>query len=204
MGKRQIGSTRQKEIFQYIKAFLLEKGYPPSVREIGAAVGLKSSSTVHGYLSQLEENGLIKRDPTKPRAIDILDDKPWGRNVPVPLVGTVTAGVPIFADQNVQDVFSFPQNLIGTTDRTFMLRVKGESMINAGILDGDFVMVKQQEDASDGDIVVALVDQEGATVKRFFHEKDCIRLQPENDHMEPFYEKDVTVLGKVIGVYRKM
>ncbi len=200
----KISTARQKEIFQYIKAFLLEKGYPPSVREIGAAVGLKSSSTVHGYLHRLEKNGYIKRDPTKPRAIDILDEKPWGRNVPVPLVGTVTAGTPIFADENVEEVYSFPQGLIGTPDKTFMLQVKGESMIKAGIFNGDYVIVKQQESANDGDIVVALVDKEGATVKRFFKEHDCIRLQPENDSMEPFYEKEVDILGKVVGVYRKM
>ena len=204
MRKTQTSGERQKEIFQYIKAFLLEKGYPPSVREIGKAVGLKSSSTVHGYLSRLEENGMIKRDPTKPRAIDILDEKPWGKNIAVPLVGTVTAGEPIFADQNIQDIFSFPQGLLGTADKTFMLKVSGESMINAGIFDGDYVMVRQQDTACDGEIVVALVDKEGATVKRIYHEKDCIRLQPENDTMNPFYEKNVNVLGKVIGVYRKM
>ena len=204
MRKTQTSSERQKEIFQYIKSFLLEKGYPPSVREIGKAVGLKSSSTVHGYLSRLEENGMIKRDPTKPRAIDILDEKPWGKNVAVPLVGTVTAGMPIFAEDNVQDVYSFPQNLLGTADKTFMLKVSSESMINAGIYDGDFVMVRQQDSANDGDIVVALVDKEGATVKRIYREKDCFRLQPENDTMKPFYEKDVNVLGKVIGIYRQM
>ena len=204
MRKTQTSSERQKEIFQYIKAFLLEKGYPPSVREIGKAVGLKSSSTVHGYLSRLEENGLIKRDPTKPRAIDILEEKPWEKNIAVPLVGTVTAGMPIFAEQNVQEVFSFPQSLIGSADKTFMLKVSGESMIQAGIFDGDYVMVKQQDTALDGEIIVALVDKEGATVKRIYHEKDCIRLQPENDAMKPLYEKNVNILGKVIGVYRQM
>lgn len=204
MRKTQTSSERQKEIFQYIKAFLLEKGYPPSVREIGKAVGLKSSSTVHGYLSRLEENGLIKRDPTKPRAIDILEEKPWEKNIAVPLVGTVTAGMPIFAEQNVQEVFSFPQSLIGSADKTFMLKVSGESMIQAGIFDGDYVMVKQQDTALDGEIIVALVDKEGATVKRIYHEKDCIRLQPENDAMKPLYEKNVNILGKVIGIYRQM
>ena len=202
MRKTQTSSERQKEIFQYIKSFLLEKGYPPSVREIGKAVGLKSSSTVHGYLSRLEENGMIKRDPTKPRAIDILDEKPWGKNVAVPLVGTVTAGMPIFAEDNVQDVYSFPQNLLGTADKTFMLKVSGESMINAGIYDGDFVMVRQQDSANDGDIVVALVDKEGATVKRIYREKDCFRLQPENDTMDPIIVPDVSILGKVVGLYR--
>lgn len=204
MRKTRTSGERQKEIFQYIKTFLLEKGYPPSVREIGKAVGLKSSSTVHGYLARLEENGMIKRDPTKPRAIDILDEKPWGKNVPVPLIGTVTAGTPILAEQNVQDVYSFPQGLLGTSDQTFMLKVSGESMINAGIYDGDYVMVRQQSSAQDGEIVVALVNSESATVKRIYHEKDLIRLQPENDTMKPFYEKNVRVLGKVIGVYRQM
>ena len=197
-------SERQQEIFQYIKEFLLEKGYHPSVREIGNAVGLKSSSTVHGYLEKLESSGLIKRDPTKPRAIDILDEKPWGKNTPVPLVGTVTAGVPILAEENIEEIFSFPQGLIGTQDKTFMLKVQGDSMINAGIYDGDFILVRQQDDAKDGEIVVALVNDDTATVKRFFREKNCIRLQPENDTMEPFYEENVTVLGKVIGVYRQL
>lgn len=182
----------------------MEKGYPPSVREIGKAVGLKSSSTVHGYLARLEEAGLIKRDPTKPRAIDILDEKPWDKTVKVPLVGAVTAGVPILAEENIEDVFSFPQGLIGTRDDAFMLRVQGESMINAGIFDGDYILVRQQDTANDNDIVVALVNDNTATVKRFFREKDCIRLQPENDTMEPFYEKNVAILGKVIGVYRQM
>ena len=203
--RRNRGSEeRQKNIFDFIKEFLMEKGYPPSVREIGKAVGLKSSSTVHGYLARLEEAGLIKRDPTKPRAIDILDEKPWDKTVKVPLVGAVTAGVPILAEENIEDVFSFPQGLIGTRDDAFMLRVQGESMINAGIFDGDYILVRQQDTANDNDIVVALVNDSTATVKRFFREKDCIRLQPENDTMEPFYEKNVAVLGKVIGVYRQM
>lgn len=203
--RRNRGSEeRQKNIFDFIKEFLMEKGYPPSVREIGKAVGLKSSSTVHGYLARLEEAGLIKRDPTKPRAIDILDEKPWDKTVKVPLVGAVTAGVPILAEENIEDVFSFPQGLIGTRDDAFMLRVQGESMINAGIFDGDYILVRQQDTANDNDIVVALVNDNTATVKRFFREKDCIRLQPENDTMEPFYEKNVAILGKVIGVYRQM
>ncbi|MFC2639099.1 MAG: transcriptional repressor LexA [Mitsuokella sp.] len=204
MRRTHTADDRQKEIYEYIKTCLREKGYPPSVREIGQAIGLKSSSTVHGYLARLEASGLIKRDPAKPRAIDVLDENPWGRNVSVPLVGTVTAGTPILAEENVQDVLSFPQGLLGTQEKAFMLRVKGESMINAGICDGDYVMVKQQDAAKDGDIVVALIDNESATVKRFFREKDCIRLQPENDAMEPFYEKDVSILGLVIGIYRKM
>lgn len=204
MRRTHTSDDRQKEIYQYIKECLREKGYPPSVREIGQAIGLKSSSTVHGYLARLEASGLIKRDPTKPRAIGILEENPWERNVNVPLIGTVTAGEPILAEEHIQDVYSFPQGLLGTQEQSFMLRVKGESMINAGIQDGDFVLVKQQDAADDGDIVVALIDQENATVKRFFREKDCIRLQPENDTMKPFYEKDVQILGLVIGIYRKM
>ena len=204
MRKSQGPNDRQKNILKFIKAFLMDKGYPPSARDIGQAVGLKSSSTVHGYLAKLEEYGFIKRDPTKPRAIDILEEKPWERTVPVPLVGAVTAGMPILAEENIQDVFSFPQGLLGTQDKTFMLRVQGESMINAGIFNDDYILVREQDTANDGDIVVALIDQENATVKRFFREKNRIRLQPENDTMQPFYETNVAVLGKVIGIYRQM
>lgn len=204
MRRSQGPNERQKKILQFLKDFLREKGYPPSVREIGKAVGLKSSSTVHGYLSKLEEYGFIRRDPTKPRAIDLLEDKPWERTVNIPLVGNVTAGEPILAEENIQDVFSFPQGLLGTQDKTFMLRVQGESMINAGIFNGDYIMVREQDTANDGDIVVALIEKESATVKRFFKEKDRIRLQPENDTMEPFYETNVEILGKVIGIYRQM
>lgn len=204
MGRKRCADQRMEQIYKVIKDQLLKKGYPPSVREIGKEVGLKSSSTVHGYLNQLEAAGLIRRDPTKPRAIDLLEDKPWERTVNVPLVGSVTAGTPILAQENIEEVFAFPQSLLGTTSETFMLKVEGESMINAGIYDGDYIMVRQQNTANNSDIVVAMVNGEAATVKRFFKEKDCIRLQPENDSMEPFYEKDVVVLGKVIGVYRQM
>ena len=204
MGRKRCADERMEQIYKVIKEFLLEKGYPPSVREIGKAVGLKSSSTVHGYLNQLEAAGFIRRDPTKPRAIDLLEDKPWERTVNVPLVGAVTAGTPILAQENIEEVFAFPQKLLGTTSETFMLTVEGESMINAGIYDGDYIMVRQQNTANNSDIVVALVNGESATVKRFFKEKNGFRLQPENDNMEPFFEKDVTVLGKVIGIYRQM
>ena len=204
MGRKRCADERMEQIYKVIKEFLLEKGYPPSVREIGKAVGLKSSSTVHGYLNQLEAAGFIRRDPTKPRAIDLLEDKPWERTVNVPLVGAVTAGTPILAQENIEEVFAFPQNLLGTTSETFMLKVEGESMINAGIYDGDYIMVRQQNTANNSDIVVALVNGESATVKRFFKEKNGFRPQPENDNMEPFFEKDVTVLGKVIGIYRQM
>ena len=183
MGRKRCADERMEQIYKVIKEFLLEKGYPPSVREIGKAVGLKSSSTVHGYLNQLEAAGFIRRDPTKPRAIDLLEDKPWERTVNVPLVGAVTAGTPILAQENIEEVFAFPQNLLGTTSETFMLKVEGESMINAGIYDGDYIMVRQQNTANNSDIVVALVNGESATVKRFFKEKNGFRLQSENDNM---------------------
>ena len=141
MKKTRISTRRQSEILQYIKDFLIDNGYPPSVREIGMAVGLKSSSTVHRYLAMLEDNGAIRRNPTKPRAIDIMGENPWGRTTPVPLVGTVTAGEPILAEQNVEEVFSFPRALLGTSEEVFMLRVQGDSMINVGIFDGDYVLV---------------------------------------------------------------
>ncbi len=202
--KNKTAAERCKEIYQYIRENLIEKGYPPSVREIGAAVGLQSSSTVHMYLNKMERDGMIRRDPTKPRAIDLMEDKPWANMLRVPLVGTVAAGVPITAEENIEEVFSVPTSLLGTQDDTFMLRVKGDSMINVGICDGDFIFVREQETARNGDIVVALVDREEATVKRIYFEKNRVKLQPENDNMEPFYEKDVQVLGKVIGVYRQM
>lgn len=204
MNKEILLNKRQQEIFSFIKESLINHGYPPSVREIGKAVGLKSSSTVHGYLSQLEKIGLIKRNPTKPRAIDILTEKPWGNTISIPLVGCVTAGTPILAQENIEDVYPFPKGLLGTREDIFMLTVQGESMINAGIFDGDYIMVQEQNTAYNNDIVVALINNETATVKRFFKEKDIIRLQPENDTMEPIYEKNVSILGKVVGVYRKI
>ena len=207
MGRKRCADKRMEQIYKVIKEQLMKKGYPPSVREIGKEVGLKSSSTVHGYLNQLEAAGMIRRDPTKPRAIDLLEDKPWERTVNVPLVGTVTAGMPILAQENIEDTFAFPVNLMGTSSECFMLRVKGQSMINAGINDGDYLMVRQQNTAENSDIVVAMVNDdtsEGATVKRFFKEDDRIRLQPENDSMQPIYGTDVSVLGKVIGIYRQM
>ena len=200
-------TDKQSQILEYIKSEILNKGYPPSVRDICQAVNLKSTSSVHSHLETLEKNGYIRRDPTKPRAIDLLEDKPWERTVNVPLVGTVTAGMPILAQENIEDTFAFPVNLMGTSSECFMLRVKGESMINAGINDGDYLMVRQQNTAENSDIVVAMVNDdtsEGATVKRFFKEDDRIRLQPENDSMQPIYGTDVSVLGKVIGIYRQM
>lgn len=204
MDKELLLNKRQQKILEFIRDSLIGNGYPPSVREIGAAVGLKSSSTVHGHLAKLEQFGFIKRNPTKPRAIDILGEKPWQNMLSVPLVGCVTAGMPILAHENIEEVFALPEGLLGTRDKTFMLTVRGESMINAGIFSGDYIIVREQDTANNGDIVVALIDNESATVKRFFKEKDVIRLQPENDSMEPIYERNVSILGKVIGVYRRM
>ncbi len=202
--KNKTAPERCAEIYKYIKEFLMKKGYPPSVREIGEKVGLSSSSTVHSYLHMLEADGKIHRDPTKPRAIELVGEKPWEHMLRVPLVGNVAAGVPITAEENIEEVFNVPSALLGTQDDTFMLRVQGESMINVGIFDGDYIFVKEQDTAKNGEIVVALVENEEATVKRIFFEKDRVKLQPENDTMKPFYEKNVAVLGKVIGVYRHM
>ena len=202
--KNKTAPERCAEIYKYIKDFLKMKGYPPSVREIGEKVGLSSSSTVHSYLHMLEADGKIHRDPTKPRAIEIIGENPWENMLRVPLVGKVAAGIPITAEENIEEVFNVPASLLGTQDDTFMLRVQGESMIKAGIYDGDLIFVKEQNTARNGEIVVALVENEEATVKRIFFEKDRVKLQPENDSMEPFYETNVIVLGKVIGVYRQM
>lgn len=195
-------SKRQTDILEHIKKVIREKGYPPSVREIGDAVGLMSSSTVHGHLQTLEEKGYIRRDPTKPRAIEVLDSSNTEekQTILVPIVGRVTAGQPIFAHENIEDHFPLPKELVNS-DTVFMLRVEGESMIDAGILDGDLILVRQQKVARNGEIVVAMVGDE-ATVKRYFKEKTLIRLQPENQFMEPIYSQDVTILGKVIGVFR--
>lgn len=203
--KERLLSSRQKQILSYIKDTLRAKGYPPSVREIGEAVGLSSSSTVHSHLAKLEELGHLRRDPTKPRAIEVLDEAPWRQKAmtPVPLVGRVTAGQPILAVENIEETYPLPTELIGS-DNVFMLVVQGDSMINAGILDGDYVLVRDQDTARNGEIVVALIDGEEATVKRFFKEKDYIRLQPENDYLEPINSRNVAILGKVIGVFRRI
>lgn len=200
-------SKRQQDILDFIKDEVKLKGYPPSVREIGEAVGLASSSTVHGHLARLESKGFIRRDPTKPRAIEILNfdeesNIPKSKVVNVPVVGKVTAGQPITAIENIEEYFPLPERLAPADENVFMLEIMGESMIEAGILDGDYVIVRQQHSASNGDIVVAMTDEDEATVKRFFKEKDCIRLQPENSTMEPIILKNVTILGKVTGVYR--
>lgn len=202
--KNKTSAERQEQIYEYLKTFQREHGYPPSVREIGAAVGLKSASTVHGYLRCLEERGLIARQPDKRRALDIVGERLRHEMVSVPLVGTVAAGVPILAEENLEDVYELPKSLVHNSEDVFMLRVHGDSMINIGIYEDDLVIVRQQSDANNGDIVVALVNEESATVKRYFLEPDCVKLQPENDDMEPFYEKNVRILGKVIGVYRQM
>lgn len=198
-------SNRQIAILDFIKKEIRKKGYPPSVREIGEAVGLSSSSTVHGHLAQLEEKGYLRRDPTKPRAIEVLGDDGFSikkEMVNVPIVGKVTAGQPILAVENIEDTFPLPLDFV-RNDEVFMLSVRGDSMINAGILDGDYVLVKQQNSARNGDIVVALLSDE-ATVKTFYKEQNHIRLQPENSAYEPIITRDVTILGKVTGVFRKL
>lgn len=196
-------SAKQQEILDYIKDSILQKGYPPSVREICEAVRLKSTSSVHSHLETLEKNGYIRRDPTKPRTIEILDDT-FGLTrrelVNVPIIGQVTAGNPILAVENIEDYFPVPPNYLHNKN-TFMLKVKGESMINIGIYDGDLILVEEQSTARNNDIVVALVD-DSATVKRFFKEDGHFRLQPENDFMEPIIVDEVSILGKVIGLFR--
>ncbi|NLM04783.1 MAG: transcriptional repressor LexA [Clostridiales bacterium] len=203
-------STKQLEILQYMKKEIATKGYPPSVREMCKAVSLKSTSTVHGHLNRLEEKGYIRRDPTKPRAIEILehqyeyDFKLHKEIVNVPIIGNVTAGEPILAVENIEESFPLPADFLNNTNEdVFILSVKGDSMIEAGILDKDYVVVRKQSHASNGDIVVALLD-DNATVKRFYREAGYIRLQPENQFMEPIITTDVKILGKVIGVFRKL
>lgn len=196
-------SAKQKEILEFIKDQILTRGFPPSVRDICEAVHLKSTSSVHAHLETLEKNGYIRRDPTKPRAIEILDDtfNLTRREVTnVPLIGRVAAGEPLLAQENIENYFPIPVEML-PNNNTFMLTVKGESMINAGILDGDYVLVEEAHTASNGDMVVALIE-DGATVKTFYKEEGVIRLQPENDFMDPIIVTDVQILGKVIGVFR--
>ena len=196
-------SKKQQEILEYIKNQILHRGFPPAVREICEAVNLKSTSSVHSHLETLEKNGYIRRDPTKPRAIEILDDTfnlTRREMVNVPIIGQVAAGQPILAEENIEDYFPFPAERM-PNKQTFLLKVKGESMINAGILDGDYVLVEQDATASNGDMVVALVE-DSATVKTFYKEEGVFRLQPENDFMDPIIVKEVSILGKVIGVMR--
>lgn len=198
-------TAKQQEILDYIKVTILKKGYPPAVREICEAVHLKSTSSVHSHLETLERNGYIRRDPTKPRTIEILDDT-FGLTrremVQVPMLGTVAAGQPLLAEEHIEDYFSIPADMLPNT-QTFMLRVKGESMLNAGIFDGDQVIVAQTNTARNGEIVVALIE-DSATVKRFYKEDGHYRLQPENDSMDPIIVPEVEILGKVIGLFRLM
>lgn len=196
-------TTREKAILEFIRQKIQKSGFPPTVREIGDAVGLRSTSNVHSYLKRLEVKGVIRKNPDTSRAIEVVADA-WRRKkmIPMPLVGAVRAGEPITADEHTESVYPLPAELIGKDNNCFMLIVRGDSMINAGIHEGDYLIVSEQDNAQDGDIVVALVGNEDATVKRFFKEKDCIRLQPENDEYKPIMAKEVIIRGKVIGLYR--
>ena len=197
-------TKRQKEIFDFIRRYASKYGYPPTVREIGKAVGLASSSTVHAHLSNLEKVGLLRRDPSKPRAIELLVDraKRVVRGSGVPLVGQVAAGAPILAEENIEEYIDVP-SAIGGEEGDYILEVKGDSMKDAGILEGDYVVVREADDAANGEIVVALIEDE-ATVKRFFREKDRVRLRPANKAYKPIRTRDARVLGKVVGVFRKV
>ncbi len=199
-------SKKQKEILEYIKSEILKKGYPPAVREICEAVNLKSTSSVHSHLETLEKNGYIRRDPTKPRAIEVIDDQfqlTRREMVSVPIVGSVAAGEPILAQENIENYFPVPAEYM-PANQSFLLRVKGDSMIRAGINSGDLVLVEQRKNVKNGDIVVALIG-DSATVKTFYKEKGHIRLQPENESMDPIIvDKDLDILGKVFGVFRFM
>jgi repressor LexA len=197
-------TKRQKEIFEFIRRYAGKYGYPPTVREIGKAVGLHSSSTVHAHLANLEKSGLLRRDPSKPRAIELLVDraKKVMRPAGLPLVGQVAAGQPILAEENIEEYLQVP-DVIGGEDGDYVLRVRGDSMKDAGILEGDYVVVRPADDADDGDIVVALIGDE-ATVKRFFHEGDHVRLQPENEAMKPIRTTEARLLGTVVGVFREV
>ncbi len=209
-------TKRQQQIYDFIRSYQKEKGYPPSVREMAAAVGLSSPSTVHAHLSALEAHGLIKRDKTKPRALELfnedgssvkegtisIENEPDRGSVSLPLVGRVAAGIPILAEQNIEDTFTLPTE-IASDSSSFILEVHGESMINAGIFNGDYIIVREQRSAMNGEIVVAMIDGE-ATVKTFYKEAGRVRLQPENDTMEPIYASNPTILGKVVALMRRL
>lgn len=198
-------TERQKQVFDFVRDFSQEKGYPPSVREICKGVGLSSTASVHNHLHSLQDMGFIMRDSAKPRAIEVIQDAEWRNKtmVPIPLVGRVTAGVPILAVENIEETYPIPLDLIGTDEDVFMLSVTGDSMLNAGILDHDYIIVRKQNFANNGDIVVALIDNEEATVKRYYKDLSSIRLQPENDAYEPIVGRDnIQVIGKVISLFR--
>lgn len=200
-------TAKQKSVLDYLKKEIAEKKYPPSIRDICSALGLSSTSSAHLYLKVLEEKGYIRRDPTKPRAIEVLipkDDIVYynKKTFNVPIVGEVTAGKPILAEENIEGYFPLPLDFFPNSEGNFMLRIKGDSMINAGMFDGDYILVRQQRDAQNGDIVVALLQDE-ATVKRFFRENGSIKLQPENENYDPVYIDDIIILGRVIGLFRK-
>ena len=198
----EVKRDKQTEIYEVIKQHILDKGYPPSVREICENVGLRSTSTVHGHLERLEKKGLIRRDPTKPRAIELVKDSVFKKEIiDIPIIGKITAGEPILAFENVEDTFSVPLNFVKNTNELFMLNVSGESMIEAGIHDGDLAIIEKSNYAQNGDIVVALIENE-ATLKRFFKEKNHIRLQPENKTMDPIIVPDCKIIGKLVGLYR--
>lgn len=206
-------TKRQQQIYDFIRAYQQEKGYPPSVREMAAAVGLSSPSTVHAHLSALEDHGLIKRDKTKPRALEVFEQDgtsvktaevramPDRGSVSLPLVGRVAAGMPILAEQNVEDTFTLPTEIV-TDSSSFVLEVHGNSMVNVGIYNGDYIVVREQKSAMNGEIVVAMIDSE-ATVKTFYKEHGRVRLQPENDAMEPIFATNPTILGKVVALLRR-
>lgn len=193
---------KQLEIYEFLKNYTENKGYPPSVREICEAVSLKSTSTVHGHLKRLEKKGLIKRDPSKPRALEIAElSTPKKEMINIPIVGKITAGLPILATENIEDTFTLPLDFVKHNKDLFMLRVSGESMIKAGINDNDLAIIERCNDANNGEIVVALID-DSATIKRFFKEDDHIRLQPENDTMDPIIVANCSILGKLVGIFR--
>ncbi len=197
-------TKRQQEIFEFVRTYASQHGYPPTVRDIGKAIGLTSSSTVHAHLANLEKLGLLKRDPTKPRAIEVLVDRAKAAVAPagLPLVGQVAAGQPVLADENIEEYVPVPQ-IAGGDEGEFVLRVRGDSMKDAGIFEDDYVVVRPQETATNGEIVVAMLEGE-ATVKRFFKERNRVRLQPENDALEPIYARDVDIVGRVVGVCRRV
>lgn len=198
-----IKSSKQSEIYEFIKNQVNTKGYPPSVREICEAVNLSSTSTVHGHLTRLEKKGLIRRDPTKPRAIELLQE-PYQRKemIDIPIVGKVTAGIPILAEESIEDYLTIPIDFVNSTNELFILKVQGDSMIEAGIHDKDLAIIEKSSIASNGDIIVALIENE-ATIKRFYKENGYIRLQPENSTMKPIIVEDCKILGKLSGIYRK-